>query len=172
MKKFTHASCIFALSAFACAAAAETVKVKVFALNEEGLSHSLGMVSITETAYGTVFTPDLTGLTPGLHGFHLHQNPSCEPGNDGKPGGGAGGHFDPDKTDDHGAPWGRGHKGDLPALYVNLDGQAKQAVLAPRLRLKDVKQRALMIHDKGDNYADDPKPLGGGGARVACGVID
>jgi len=28
-----------------------------------------------------------------------------------------------------------------------------------------------MIHAGGDNYADQPAPLGGGGARVACGVI-
>ena len=31
--------------------------------------------------------------------------------------------------------------------------------------------KALMIHAGGDNYSDEPKPLGGGGARVACGVI-
>lgn len=28
-----------------------------------------------------------------------------------------------------------------------------------------------MVHAGGDNYADDPKPLGGGGARIACGSI-
>ena len=31
--------------------------------------------------------------------------------------------------------------------------------------------RALMIHANGDNYSDIPKKLGGGGARVACGVV-
>jgi Cu-Zn family superoxide dismutase len=34
-----------------------------------------------------------------------------------------------------------------------------------------VKGKALMIHAGGDNYADQPKPLGGGGDRIACGVI-
>jgi Cu-Zn family superoxide dismutase len=29
-----------------------------------------------------------------------------------------------------------------------------------------------MIHEGGDNYSDEPAPLGGGGARIACGVID
>jgi len=29
-----------------------------------------------------------------------------------------------------------------------------------------------MIHAGSDNYADEPKPLGGGGSRVACGVIE
>ena len=42
---------------------------------------------------------------------------------------------------------------------------------ANRLKVADVKGRALMIHAGGDNYSDQPKPLGGGGARVACGVI-
>ena len=44
-------------------------------------------------------------------------------------------------------------------------------VLAPRLKMADLKGRALMIHAGGDNYADQPAPLGGGGVRWACGVI-
>jgi Cu-Zn family superoxide dismutase len=43
-------------------------------------------------------------------------------------------------------------------------------VLAPRLKVRDVKNRALMIHAGGDNYSDQPAALGGGGARIACGV--
>ena len=40
------------------------------------------------------------------------------------------------------------------------------------LRARDLKGHALMVHEGGDNYSDEPKPLGGGGARVACGVIE
>ena len=43
-------------------------------------------------------------------------------------------------------------------------------VLAPRMKLKHLRKKAVMIHAGGDNYSDDPKPLGGGGARMACGV--
>ena len=58
------------------------------------------------------------------------------------------------------------------SLQVAQDGSAKQPVQAPQLKtLADVKGRALMIHAGGDNYADQPAPLGGGGARIACGVI-
>jgi len=39
------------------------------------------------------------------------------------------------------------------------------------LKMADLKGRALMIHTGGDNYADQPAPLGGGGVRWACGVI-
>jgi Cu-Zn family superoxide dismutase len=43
---------------------------------------------------------------------------------------------------------------------------------APRLKVADAEGRALMIHAGGDNYSDQPKPLGGGGARIACGVVE
>ena len=83
----------------------------------------------------------------------------------------AGGHLDPAGSGKHGEPWGSGHLGDLPPLYVAADGTASQPVLGPRLKLADVLNRSLMVHAGGDNHADHPAPLGGGGARVACGVI-
>ena len=39
------------------------------------------------------------------------------------------------------------------------------------LKVADMEGHALMIHAGGDNYADAPKPLGGGGERIACGVV-
>jgi Cu-Zn family superoxide dismutase len=83
----------------------------------------------------------------------------------------AGDHLDPEATKRHGEPWGDGHLGDLPPLYVAADGTATQAVLAPRLKVADIGNRALMIHAGGDNHSDHPAPSGGGGARIACGVI-
>jgi superoxide dismutase, Cu-Zn family len=59
----------------------------------------------------------------------------------------------------------------LPALYVDDNGNATLPVLSPKLKLKELHNRSLMIHLNGDNYSDNPKPLGGGGARLACGVI-
>ena len=82
----------------------------------------------------------------------------------------AGGHYDPAGSKRHSAPWGDGHLGDLPALSVDANGNTSP-VLAPRLKMADLKGRALMIHAGGDNYADQPAPLGGGGVRWACGVI-
>jgi Cu-Zn family superoxide dismutase len=55
---------------------------------------------------------------------------------------------------------------------ADASGDAKTPVVAPRLELADLLGRSLMIHAEGDNYSDAPKPLGGGGARVACGVIE
>lgn len=82
----------------------------------------------------------------------------------------AGGHYDPAGIKRHGAPWGDGHQGDLPALSSDANGNSSP-VLAPRLKMTDLMGRALVIHAGGDNYSDQPAPLGGGGARWACGII-
>jgi len=100
-----------------------------------------------------------------MHGFHIHQHPNCEDhGMD------AGGHYDPAQTDTHQGPYKAGHLGDLPTLFVNEKGEANLPVLAPHLKTKDLIKHTLMIHAGSDNYSNTP-PLGGGGARIACGVI-
>ncbi len=141
-----------------------------------GVAESIGTVTITVAAGRLVFTPALEGLQPGLHGFHVHEKPTCEPGMDpekGKmmPAQAAGAHLDPRKTGRHDGPMGEGHLGDLPALKVDNDGKATAPVVAPRLKMADLKGRTLMIHAGGDNYSDKPEKLGGGGERIACGVI-
>ena len=144
-------------------------------VDADGKSAWVGEVRIVETPYGLVFTPQMRALPPGLHGFHVHENPSCAPKDkDGKPVAAlaAGGHYDPDASGKHGTPWGDGHRGDLPPLYVDAEGSATQPVLAPRLKLSELPGRALMLHAGGDNHADHPATLGGGGARIACGVIN
>jgi Cu-Zn family superoxide dismutase len=160
--------------AFGAAAAAE-IKVPMKILTESGDGAAAGAVSVSETPYGLVFTPSLAGLPPGLHGFHVHENGSCAAGQkDGKPVAGlaAGGHYDPLASKHHGLPWGDGHLGDLPALAVDAAGNASNPVLAPRLKkLADIKGRSLMVHVGGDNHADHPAPLGGGGGRLVCGPI-
>lgn len=154
---------LFAANAFASTPVQNTI-VHIYSTEQKG--KELGTITVTETKYGLLFTPNLAGLTPGLHGFHVHQNPSCE-----NQGMAAGGHLDPSHTNKHLGPYNnQGHLGDLPALFVDENGKATLPVLAPRLKLKDIQNRSLMIHAGGDNYSDNPK-MGGGGARVACGVV-
>ena len=153
-----------------------SIEVKVQQLDPVNGNKDVGTVTITESNYGLVFTPNLNGLEAGLHGFHIHQNPSCDPKEkDGKLTAGlaAGGHWDPKETKKHGFPWqDDAHLGDLPALTVLHDGTATNPVLAPRIKhLDDVRGHSIMIHVGGDNHSDHPAPLGGGGARMACGVI-
>ena len=88
--------------------AGASIKVKVQQLDPVNGNKDVGTVTITESKYGLIFTPNLSGLEAGLHGFHIHQNPSCEPKEkDGKltAGLGAGGHWDPKETKKHGFPW-------------------------------------------------------------------
>lgn len=160
----------------ACGAAQAASKVVTMNLvSAEGAPQPIGTVTISETEYGLLFTPKLTSLPPGVHGFHVHQNGSCEAAEkDGKKvaAQAAGDHLDPEKTGKHLGPYENGHLGDLPVIYVHQDGSASDQVLAPRLKqLSQVENHALMIHEGGDNHADMPKPLGGGGGRIACGVI-
>ncbi|WP_298622801.1 superoxide dismutase family protein [uncultured Legionella sp.] len=149
------------LSVNAAHAAQMSATINTTGANE----HSVGEIIFTETPYGLLVTPNLKGMPPGLRGFHLHQHPNC--GADGMD---AGGHYDPAKTNSHQGPYGSGHLGDLPVLYVSDEGIANTPTLAPRLKLKDLTGLTVMIHANGDNYSDTP-PLGGGGARIACGVI-
>ena len=156
------------------AVAAEKIVV-VNLINEAGVGKIIGTVKLSDSPSGLSIDPDLGELTPGKHGFHIHQNPSCEVGEkDGKKGAGlaAGGHFDPSNSAKHEGPEGNGHAGDLPALEVKSDGSATKPLLAPHLKLEQIVGRALMIHDGGDNYSDSPQPVGGGGRRIACGVIE
>jgi Cu-Zn family superoxide dismutase len=172
--KMTFAAASAAILASSLAfAAPQSIDMKVATATGSGAS--LGKVAIEETKYGVVFTPSLSGLAPGVHGFHVHEKGNCGPElKDGKPGAAlaAGGHYDPDNSKQHGLPWGTGHRGDLPALVVDAEGKATLPVLAPRLKLAELKGKALMIHAGGDNHADHPQPLGGGGARMACAVIE
>ena len=160
--------------AFAPAAFAD-YKVDMNAIDIKGVGASMGSVRIVaDKAGGVVLTPDLKGLPPGDHGFHVHVKDNCSAAQkDGKlePGEGAGPHFDPKKTHKHAGPTGGGHLGDLPVLKVGADGTATAPMKVPGLRLKDFTNRSLMIHAGGDNYSDQPQPNGGGGARIACGVV-
>ena len=168
------------LAAIACGAVAPAAladyTVKMSAIDQKGEGAAVGTVMIKADAKGGVtFVPDLKGLPPGDHGFHVHEFANCgAKEKDGKlePGEMAGPHWDPDKAGKHGAPTGGGHRGDIPPLGVAADGTAKKAVTAQRIKLADLKGKSLMIHEGGDNFSDQPKPNGGGGTRIACGVIE
>lgn len=150
----------------------EKVVVLVNAVSSEDIGAKLGTITLQDTARGLSIQSKLSNLPSGFHGFHIHEKGSCAPAEkEGKSVAAlaAGGHFNPHQSG-HGTP-NDGHMGDLPVLNVDSSGNANTTVLAPRLSLKDVKGLAIMIHAGGDNFSDYPKPLGGGGDRIACGVI-
>ena len=153
---------------------ADEATVNMSMTTASGTGQTIGTITVEDTPYGALFSPALKGLAPGLHGFHVHENGNCGPkAKDGTivPGLDAGGHYDPTGSGRHEGPYGVGHIGDLPPLYVNAEGASTLPVLAPRLKVADIKGRSLMVHAGGDNFADQPKKLGGGGPRKACGVV-
>lgn len=156
-------------------AAPETIQVQVQRATAEGVGESIGTVTFTDAEGGAAIALDISGLPPGQHGFHIHEHASCAPhaGASGamEPAMAAGAHWDPETTGTHAGPEGAGHLGDLPFLEVGADGRAPRGVIAPRITsVAQLRGRAVMIHAGGDNYTDTPAN-GGGGARLACGVI-
>ena len=158
----------------AVSAHADHANVGMNMVDDKGVGASIGTIEFMDTPKGLAIMPDLKGLSAGQHGFHVHENASCAAKDkDGKPVAGlaAGGHYDPSNTKLHAGPQGGGHLGDLPLLTVAADGTSKESLTASRLKVSDLQGRSIMIHEAGDNFSDQPKPLGGGGARVACGVV-
>ncbi|MGR4066622.1 superoxide dismutase [Cu-Zn] SodC [Halomonas sp. LR3S48] len=163
------------LLAVGAAQAQESQEVEMNLVSTDGVEDSIGTITFEDTDHGLLLTPKLSEIPPGVYGFHVHENASCEPGEDDsgemQAAGEAGGHYDPEDAGSHEGPYGEGHLGDLPVLIVNEDGEATLSVLAPRLSVEDLQGRSLMIHEGGDTYSDEPE-LGGGGSRMACGVVE
>jgi superoxide dismutase, Cu-Zn family len=133
---------------------------------------SIGSATLTEQKDGVKIELKVSGLTPGKHGFHIHETGTCTPP-DFKS---AGGHFNP-FSKHHGMdnPLGK-HAGDIPNLEVKEDGTAAVSVVATGTTLGKGAGSllkpggtALVIHGAPDDNMSDP--AGNAGPRVACGVI-
>ncbi len=152
-----------------------TGTVTVNKIDANGVDAAIGTLALEDTSGGLKITPNLSDLPPGSHGFHFHANGDCGPGdqNGTKAAGfAAGGHFDPAKSGKHlGPESSEGRKGDMPVLVVDASGKATHVVVAPHLTVDEAPGHAIVIYAGGDNYSDTPAPLGGGGARIACGVV-
>lgn len=165
---------VFIVLLMAGVARADERIIRINLVSDRGVGEEIGTITAKDSGFGVIFNPRLSNLPPGIHGFHVHQTADCHHMMaDGKPMAAlaAGGHYDPAGTNRHEGPYGDGHLGDLPVLYVDKDGKASLPVLAPRLKVADLQGRSLMIHAGGDNYSDLPEKLGGGGSRIACGVV-
>jgi superoxide dismutase, Cu-Zn family len=115
------------------AAIARSIVIPMFfTADTAGVGPSSGSITITETKYGLLFTPYLHGLRPGIHGFHIHENPDCS-----KAGVAAGGHLDPTGSGKHLGPYNEnGHLGDLPVLYA-VESAGPVAELTPIVQIQN-----------------------------------
>lgn len=127
-----------------------------------------GTVTFTKTAEGIKVVADVTDLTPGKHGFHVHEFGDCSAAD----GTSAGGHFNPEGTK-HGAPTDvERHVGDLGNLEADAEGNAHYERTDTFLALSgphSIIGRAMILHAGEDDLTS--QPTGAAGARVACGVI-
>ena len=118
---------------------------------------------------GVKVTADLTGLTPGRHGFHIHEKGDCSSGD----GMSTGGHFNP-TAQAHGAHGvGSHHTGDLPSLKADANGVAKLAFESTTISVEsgatNIIGKGLIVHRDPDDYKT--QPTGNAGPRLACAVI-
>ncbi len=136
-------------------------------LGDSGVS---GWVSFTAVDDGVRVEAQVTGLTPGDHGFHVHQWGDCS-SPDGKS---AGGHFNPAGVA-HAAPDApEAHAGDLGNIVANDEGVAVLDVVSHRFSLEEgaansILGRGVIVHAGTDDLTSQPS--GAAGPRVACGVI-
>jgi Cu-Zn family superoxide dismutase len=123
-----------------------------------------GTVIVTAiTGGGVHLEVKVSGLTPGVHGFHVHEVGDCSAPDASS----AKGHFNPT-----GKPHGS-HAGDLPDLTADANGNAQLSANVPVLELGDgptsIMGRAFVVHADPDDHVS--QPAGNSGKRVACGVI-
>lgn len=129
-----------------------------------------GKVTFREEEGKVLVTASVSGLTPGAHGFHIHEKGDCSAADASS----AGGHFNP-SAQAHGR---RGqpahHAGDSDNLLADAKGVAHVDAHFSGVSLgtgaaNDAAGRAVIVHANADDYAS--QPAGNAGARVACGVI-
>src|SRR4051794_5907937 len=80
---------------------AAELRAEMHRATPSGPGEAVGTITIADSAQGAVVKTDLTGLPPGPHGFHVHENGSCQPATaEGQtvPAGAAGGGFCPPPT--------------------------------------------------------------------------
>jgi Cu-Zn family superoxide dismutase len=111
---------------------------------------------------------DVTGLTPGKHGFHIHEFGDCSSSD----GNSAGGHFNPTHKQ-HGAPDASDrHAGDLGNIEADASGKAHLEWSDKVMKLSgadSIVGHAVIVHEKVDDLKT--QPTGNAGGRLACGVI-
>lgn len=142
---------------------------------------AVGTVTATEQGAGVDLLVEVQGLPPGPHGWHVHEGGECAPSKDASTGrtvpfGAAGPHFDPLKSGQHGRPEQsaqQAHAGDLPNVEVGADGRGQLRHSTSKLTVRAGPQsllgRAVVVHEKQDDYATNP--AGNSGGRIACGVF-
>ena len=140
----------------------------IVTIHPAGKSKVHGIITFTQKDGYIEIAGEVTGLTPGLHGFHVHEFGDCSMPDALC----AGGHFNPTGAP-HGAPdSAKRHVGDLGNIKAGDDGKAVVSMKDKVIALHGTNSiigRGIIIHAKADDLKT--QPTGDAGARVGCGVI-
>jgi Cu-Zn family superoxide dismutase len=166
---------LFGSSAGRAAGDAAPVTAAVAVILPTTGNETAGIVTFTATDSGVKVIADVTGLTPGKHGFHIHEFGDVS---DSAKAMRTGGHYDPDGTHHHALvdadqPAGMAHHaGDMGNLVADSAGKAHLDITLQGMSLmgpaNPIVGRAVIIHAKSD---DGGQPVGNAGDRVGQGVI-
>ncbi len=128
-------------------------------------NHVEGVILFAQHGHDTHLTGEIRNLTPGLHGFHIHEYGDLRDPS----GKSAGGHYNP-AGHKHGGPGKRErHAGDLGNIKAGADGVAKIDIVAKGLALHFAFGRSIVVHAGADDLKSQPS--GNAGPRAAVGVI-
>ena len=149
--------------------AAPLKAIAVLYPSKSGSPAVTGTVTFTEVADGVQVHADLTGLTPGNHGFHVHEFGDCSAADASS----AGAHFNPTNKPHAGPDATERHVGDMGNVEAGASGKATLEYVDHQISLtndeRSVIGRSVVVHAKADDLKS--QPAGDSGARIACGVI-
>lgn len=137
-------------------------------IHELSGSNVNGSIAIDVQHDKTLITGSVTGLTPGKHGFHIHEFGDCGGVNASN----SGPHYNP-VVKDHGVPSIDSHFGDLGNIVANAEGIAPINIVNNVIKIEDankIKGRSIIIHAGVDDFVSQPS--GDSGAKIACGIIE
>nr|QMS43996.1 Cu/Zn superoxide dismutase [Geloina coaxans] len=140
----------------------------------KGDSNVTGVITLTQDAPGkeVKVAGDITGLTAGDHGFHVHEFGDNSDGCTS-----AGAHNNPDGVDHAGPQDAVRHVGDLGNVTADESG-CKVDITDKVITLvgeRSIIGRTLVVHENKDDLGrgghELSKTTGNAGGRLACGVI-
>jgi Cu-Zn family superoxide dismutase len=130
-------------------------------------SNVQGRVTFTEDGSTMHVHAEISGLTPGDHGFHIH-----EFGVWSEDGMASGGHYNPTMEKHAGIETPKRHIGDLGNITANANGNATLDLDDASLKFHgatSILGRGMVVHEKADDLKT--QPTGNAGGRLAVGVI-
>jgi Cu-Zn family superoxide dismutase len=146
---------------------AEVTKAVAVLSSTEG-NKVRGLVTFTKERDKVKVSAHIEGLTPGQHGFHIHEWGDCSA----KDAASAGGHYNPAAAAHGAREASPRHVGDLGNIQAGADGMAMVDFVDAHLKLDgpgSIIGRGVIVHANPDDFKT--QPTGNAGGRQACGVI-